>query len=192
MKIGKTLRVRDRKEWRSWLAANHKSAADIWLVFFHKASGKAGVAYNDVVEEALCFGWIDSIVKNLDHESHAQRFSPRRAGSVLSELNKERVKKLIAQKKMTKAGLAAIAHAFAPAEYKTEDFALAPDIIAALKKAPAAWANFRKFPAGYRRIRIGYIESQRKHGPAALKRSLLHFVKRTALNKRIGIARDSF
>lgn len=192
MKIGKTLYVTERKAWRAWLRKNYKSEPEIWLVYYKKDSGRARISYNDAVEEALCYGWIDSTAKKIDAERYAQRFSPRRAGSGLSELNKERVKKLIARKKMTKAGLAAIAHVYSPARYRTGDFVVAPDILAELKKDGRAWENFRKFPASYRRIRVGYLESQRRHGPAALKRSLANFVKMTVLNKRIGFVKEAF
>ena len=94
MEIGKTLYVTKAAEWCRWLKKNHASEPEIWLVFHTKASGKASIPYNDAVEEALCFGWIDSIVKKHGPESRAQRFSPRRPKSPLSEMNKARVRRL--------------------------------------------------------------------------------------------------
>jgi uncharacterized protein YdeI (YjbR/CyaY-like superfamily) len=99
MKIGTTLYVTHRRQWRSWLAKNHASAREIWLIYFKKESGKSRIPYNDAVEEALCYGWIDSITKPIDEKRWAQRFSPRRKNSALSETNKERVRRLIKAKK---------------------------------------------------------------------------------------------
>ncbi|MDA8130138.1 MAG: hypothetical protein M0011_01405 [Elusimicrobia bacterium] len=100
-----------RKAWRAWLAKHHKSAQEIWLIYYKKASGKPSLDYGAAVEEALCYGWIDSVTKGLDKERFAQRFTPRRAKSVLCASNIERLNRLVARKKMTRAGLAAVAHA---------------------------------------------------------------------------------
>src|SRR2546425_10087227 len=112
MEIGTTLYAKDRRQWRSWLARHHKTAAEIWLIYYKKHSGKPRIPYTDAVEEALCYGWIDSIAKPVDADRWAQRFSPRRPSSRLSEMNRERVRRLIAARRMTKAGLARIAHVF--------------------------------------------------------------------------------
>ena len=92
MDIGETLYVFDRKPWRAWLAANFATAGEIWLVYPNKASGKPRILYNDAVEEALCFGWIDSIIKKLDSVHAAQRFTPRNPRSGYSQQNKERLR----------------------------------------------------------------------------------------------------
>ena len=112
MDLGKTLYVTNRKQWRSWLVKNHNKEKDIWLIYYRKSSGKKRIPYNDAVEEALCYGWIDSIVKKIDEQKFAQRFSPRRQNSVLSQLNKERIHRLIEKKKMTVKGLNAVKHVF--------------------------------------------------------------------------------
>lgn len=107
MKLGKTLYVKKRGEWRKWLEKNHQKESEIWLVYYKKHTKKPSIPYNDAVEEALCFGWIDSSEKRIDKERYAQRFTPRKPKSNWSESNKERVRKLIVQGKMTPAGLAA-------------------------------------------------------------------------------------
>lgn len=112
MNITKTLYAKDRTQWRRWLEKNHDKEKEIWLVFYRKDSGKVSISYNDAVEEALCFGWIDSIEKGIDGERFAQRFTPRKPKSKWSETNKERVKKLIKEGKMTKAGLAVFGKIF--------------------------------------------------------------------------------
>jgi uncharacterized protein YdeI (YjbR/CyaY-like superfamily) len=190
MKVGKTLYVKDRKAWRAWLKKHHKTAPEIWLVYYKKESGKPRISYDDAVLEALAFGWIDSTAKTIDKERFAQRFSPRRKTSQLSQMNKERVRELIAQKKMTKAGLAAIAHAYDPKTDKKEKFTIPAGILKALKANKDAWNNFQKMPEAYKRIRIAYIESRKRHGVWMYKRALDYFVKMTAQNKRIGFVKE--
>lgn len=190
MKIGKTLYVTNRKSWRSWLAKHHQSETEIWLVYYRKETGKPRISYNDAVEEALCYGWIDSTVKAIDIERFAQRFSVRKKTSGLSQMNKERIYTLITQGKMTKAGLAAIAHVFDPAKEKSKRVAMSPDILKALKEDKQAWTNFQKFPDSYKRIRIAYIESRKRHGKAQFQKSLNHFIGMTAKNKRFGFVKE--
>lgn len=190
MKLGKTLYVSDRKSWRSWLAKNHDKEKEIWLVYYRKGSGKSRISYNDAVEEALRYGWIDSTVKSIDEEKFAQRFSARRKTSGLSQMNKERIRKLIAQKKMTKAGLAAVAHVFDPVRDKMSSFSFPPDILKPLKANKGAWTNFQKFPESYKRIRIAYIESRKRHGKDQFQKSLAYFINMTARNKRIGLVKE--
>ena len=142
------------------------------------------------VEEALCYGWIDSTVKSIDAKRFAQRFSPRKRTSTLSQMNKERIRKLITAKKMTKVGLDAIAHVFDPTKDGVERFVIPPDILKALKTNKEAWKHFQKFPESYKRIRIAYIESRKRHGKEQRKKSLNHFVDMTAKNKRFGFAKE--
>jgi uncharacterized protein YdeI (YjbR/CyaY-like superfamily) len=106
--ITETTFARHREEWRAWLAENHAEEKAIWLVFYKKKTGKTCVAYNDAVEEALCFGWIDGILKRMDEEKHAVRFTQRRPDSIWSEMNKARVARMIRAGRMASAGLAAV------------------------------------------------------------------------------------
>lgn len=189
MEIGKTLYVTKRSEWRRWLSLNHDKEKEIWLIYYRKDSGKPRISYDDAVLEALAYGWIDSIEKSLDSERFVQRFSPRRPTSVLSQMNKERIRELIRQGKMTKAGLVAIAHAFDPATDKKEVFTIPPGILTALKANPHAWKHFQNMPTSYQRIRVAYIESRKRHSTGMYRSALAHFVKMTAKDKRIGIVR---
>lgn len=190
MKIGRTIYISDRQSWRTWLKKNHDKLNEIWLIYYRKDSGKPRISYNDAVEEALCYGWIDSTIKSVDKERFAQRFSVRQKSSKLSQMNKERVRKLISQKKMTKVGLAAIAHVFNPAKDDTSTFVIPPDILKPLKENKEAWKNFQNFPKSYRRIRIAYIESQKRHGISQYKRVLNSFISKTAKNKRVGFVKE--
>ena len=187
MKLGKTLYVPDRNKWRAWLKKNHETATEIWLVYYKKNSSKPRIPYNDAVEEALCFGWIDSTLKPIDEDKYAQRFSPRRAGSVLSEMNRERVRRLIRAKRMTRFGLEKIEHVFQEHRTKTkETFSIPADIRKALKSDPIVWRNFNAFPESYKRIRIGWIDASR-HRPDIFEVRLQYFIRMTAKNKRFGM-----
>jgi uncharacterized protein YdeI (YjbR/CyaY-like superfamily) len=185
MKLGKTLYITDRKDWRSWLARNHDKEKEIWLIYYRKSSGKPRIPYNDAVEEALCYGWIDSIVKRIDDEKYAQRFSPRRKTSVLSALNKERIRRLINQNQMTAKGLMAVKHVFDDSS-PTSRCIIKPDILKYLKEDAQAWKNFQEFPESYRDIRIGWIESARTR-PKLFHQRLKYFLRMTAKNKRYGM-----
>jgi len=95
MKLGKTLHVTNRKDWRTWLVKHYKNETEIWLIYYRKETEKPRISYNDAVEEALCFGWIDSTVKSFNEDSSVQRFSPRNHKSSFSQANKERLKWLL-------------------------------------------------------------------------------------------------
>ncbi len=176
----KTLYVSTREAWREWLAEHHDKEDEIWLVYYRKHTGKPRISYNDAVEEALCFGWIDSIQRGIDEERFAQRFSPRRKGSAWSETNKERLRRLIEAGEMTPAGLAAAGEAL-----EDDTFVIAVDILEALKKDKEVWKNFQGFPESYKRIRIGFIEGARNR-PEEFHRRLDHFLQMTQQNKRFG------
>ncbi|HXO84631.1 MAG TPA: YdeI/OmpD-associated family protein [Gemmatimonadales bacterium] len=180
MKLGKTLYVKNRKAWRAWLARHHKTAREIWVVYYKKGSGKRRIPYNDAVEEALCYGWIDSILKPIDSKKYAQRFSPRKKTSVLSEMNRERVRRLSIAGRMTKAGLAAIAHV------EKKVWKIPAEIEGRLKKDAVVWRNFQRFPSSYKRIRIGWIEAARSRR-SAFEQRLRYFLKMTKQNKRFGM-----
>jgi uncharacterized protein YdeI (YjbR/CyaY-like superfamily) len=169
--------------WRSWLAKHYRKEKEIWLVYMKKNSNKPRIPYNDAVEEALCYGWIDSTLKPIDKEKYAQRFSPRRQGSKLSDMNRERIRRLIRQKKMTPAGIAAVNHV---PNLTSKNLIIAPDILRALKKDENTWNNFQKFPASYKRIRIGWIEMARIREEVFNQR-LRYFIKMTSQNKRFGM-----
>jgi uncharacterized protein YdeI (YjbR/CyaY-like superfamily) len=188
MNVGKSLYVTNRKQWRSWLSKNHKKEKEIWLIYYRKDSGKPRIAYNDAVEEALCYGWIDSTTKPRDHESWFQRFSPRKPKSALSEMNKERVRRLLKSKKMTQYGLDSIKHHLDNKTFAPKKFNLPKDILASLQSDSVAWKNFQKFPASYKRIRIGWIDGARKR-PREFKKRLKYFITLTAKGKQFGMVR---
>jgi len=180
VKVGKTVYVKNRTEWRRWLAKHGKTAREIWLIYYKKNSGKPRIPYNDAVDAALCYGWIDGILKPIDERKYAQRYSPRRKTSKLSDMNRERVRRLVKSGLMTKAGLDAIAHT------GKGSATLPADILARLKRDPTTWKNFQEFPASYKRIRIGWIHAARQRREVFEQR-LRYFIKMTAQNKRFGM-----
>lgn len=101
MKISQTFYAPNRKTWRAWLKQHSSTEPEIWLIYYRQHTGQPRIPYNEAVEEALCFGWIDSTVKSLDAERIVQRFSPRKPKSPYSQANKERLRKLIRQRKVT-------------------------------------------------------------------------------------------
>lgn len=108
MELEETLYVSTGNEFRRWLSVHYESKDAIWVVFYKKASGKPSLAYEDAVEEAICYGWIDSRMKGIDSERYAIRFTPRRKGSSWSESNRARALKMLRAGKMTPAGIAAL------------------------------------------------------------------------------------
>lgn len=192
MEITQTLYVKNRKEWRSWLKKNYDTAKEIWLIYYNKQSGKERISYNDAVDIALCYGWIDSTIKSVDNDSSAQRFSPRRKNSQLSELNKERVKRLMLSGEMTNAGLESIKHHFEEdisgnSNNKTlKEFALPVDILEKLREDHIVWENFQNFDDSYKKIRLAYIDGARSR-PEEFQKRLNYFIKMTSQNKRFGM-----
>jgi uncharacterized protein YdeI (YjbR/CyaY-like superfamily) len=169
----------DRAEWRAWLTENHDREKEAWLLYPKKASGRPRILYNDAVEEALCFGWIDSRVKRIDEYSYAQRFSPRKPKSGYSEANKQRLSALVKQGKVISSVLATLGGIL------DEEYAAPADILNALQANEQAWENYQRFSPGYRRIRVAFIESARNR-PAEFEKRLNYFIKMTEKNRLFG------
>ena len=172
MEITEIFHAPDRATWRAWLEANHQSKKEIWLRNFHKKSGVPNLSYDEAVEEALCFGWIDGIAKSFDAQSAVQRYTPRRAKSFLSELNRQRVFKLIRKGWMTDAGLAPIQHLLGNEN----------DLQQTLQSDPLFWENFQQLPLNYQKLRIGFILENAK----VREQRLAYFIKMTRAGKRFG------
>jgi uncharacterized protein YdeI (YjbR/CyaY-like superfamily) len=179
MDITSILYVSNPKDWRTWLKQHHKTENEIWLVYPKKAAGKPRIEYNSAVEQALCFGWIDSIIKTLDDKHTVQRFSPRKPKAKYSQANIERLRTLVAQKKVIKE----IADTLA--DVLNAEFVIPPDILKAIQANKEAWKNFQNFSDAYIRIRIAYIDGARKR-PEEFKKRLRYFIEMTAKNKQIG------
>lgn len=154
----------DREEWRNWLVQNHDKKDQIWLLFYKKHVAKKGMSLEDAVEEAICFGWIDGKLRRIDEERFALRFSPRKAKSVWSNINKQRAERLSREGRMTPAGMLAIERAKKTgawsAAYTNRIKDTVPiDLEVALKENLKAWCNFQNFANSYRNMYIGWINS---------------------------------
>jgi uncharacterized protein YdeI (YjbR/CyaY-like superfamily) len=156
----------DRAEWRKWLADHHAASPGVWLLTWRKASGKEALRYEEAVEEALCFGWIDSKVRSLDDHRTMQWYTARRRGSVWSRSNKERIARLAAQGLMTSAGLAAIEAAKADGSWsvldEVEAEVIPDDLAAALDEQPPARQEFDAFPPSARKAVLFWLVSAKR------------------------------
>ena len=156
-----TFDVRDRHQWRGWLGKHHASSPGVWLVFHKDHTGVRSIPYEDSVREALCFGWIDSLIKRLDSDRYARKFTPRQPTSTWSDINRRRWVELKAAGLLTAAGLAA-----APTDNTYAPPQAIPDLPAyiatALKADPKAWSSFQKLAPTYRRHFVGWIHSAKR------------------------------
>ena len=159
-----------RAAWRDWLEKNHDKASEIWLAFYKKSSGKASGSYEEALQEALCFGWIDSIVQKLDEERYIQRWTPRKPQSIWSASNKARVRKLIAKGRMAAPGLAAIKRAKKDGSWdKLNDIERIgngggppPDVMAAIAAHPGLEKKFAALSASRRKILSYWVASAKR------------------------------
>jgi uncharacterized protein YdeI (YjbR/CyaY-like superfamily) len=162
------LYLTERDAWRAWLKKHHKTKKEIWLIYYKKHTGKPRIPYEDAVEEALCFDWIDSTVKKLDNERYAQKFTPRSSKSKWSELNIKRAKKMIKAGRMTRAGLLLFKEVDKYGKKgkvkkpPTEELVIPDELKKELAKDKKAQENFDNFAPGYRRLYIGWITSAKK------------------------------
>lgn len=168
----------NREDWRKWLIENFDTHGEIWFVFPLKSSDKRSVTYNDAVEEALCFEWIDSTIKALDQEHRIQRFTPRNPKSGYSQANKERLKWLLEN------GMIHPRFEDKIRNVLSAPFIFPDDIIGRLKADEIAWDHYLQFSDAYKRIRIAYIEAARKR-PEEFEKRLNNFINKTKENKMI-------
>lgn len=175
-----------RAEWRQWLEQNHKRKAGVWLVRYKKATGKPLVTYDEAVEEALCFGWIDSKPNKLDAERTMLWFAPRQPGSRWSQANKERVDRLLVARLMTPAGMAKVAAAQKDGSWPALDpiaaLEIPPDLAQALADADPARQYFDAFPRSVKRGILEWIASAQK--PETRARRIAETARLAAQNQR--------
>ena len=167
-----------REAWRTWLFKNYRTAKEVWFVFPMKESGEESLSYNDAVEEALCFGWIDSTIKHIDRTHRAQHFTPRKKGSAYSRPNIERLIWL-EKNNLLMDEIRAEVLPLIRSPYVFPD-----DIITSIKSDFRAWENFQTLSDGYKRIRIAYIDAARKR-PEEFKKRLENFIAKTRDGKLI-------
>ncbi len=168
----------DRAGWRRWLEDHFETEREIWFAFPTKGSGKEGVPYNDAVEEALCFGWIDSTAGRFGDDFSIRRFTPRREGSPYSRPNIERLIWLDSQ---------GMIHPKVRPKVQgiiTEEYVFPEDILDAIREDAGTWSNFQSFSLPYRRIRVAYIDAARDR-PEEFRKRLNNFLSATRRNRII-------
>lgn len=156
----KTFDARTLERWRAWLRKHHTRESEIWLLFHKKHTGKPSVAYEDAVDEALCFGWIDSLIKRVDADRYARKFTPRTPESSWSTINVKRYAALKAANRLTRAGIdraPTTRIVDAPKPTKVPLY-----VEEALKPDAEAWTAFEKLAPSYRRKLIGWIDSAKR------------------------------
>ena len=161
------LYVKSREEWHSWLEENYTTARDVWLIYSKKGSNKPRIPYNDAVEEALCFGWIDGKIKRINEQFFIQRFTPRRRGSRWSRYNIARVEKLIKEGRMKPAGLLAFREVLEKPELMYENRTsgepvIPEDLSEAFIINNKACRNFTNFSLSTRKIYIDWLNSAKR------------------------------
>jgi uncharacterized protein YdeI (YjbR/CyaY-like superfamily) len=177
------LEFADRRQWRTWLEEHHAEESEVWLALRKKAFSPPGLSLEEAVEEALCFGWIDGLLKRLDERRYVLRFTPRRSNSVWSVSNIERAERLIQKGRMTDAGLKAIAEAKENGQWdaalRREQVDVIPvDLEAALRAREGALAAYRSLPASRKKQYIYWLQSAKR--PATKERRIERIVDEVA------------
>ena len=180
----KTLRVKSRREWRAWLEKHHASSPGVWFVFYKAHTGVKSLSYEDTVREALCFGWIDSLVKRLDDDRYVLKITPRQPTSKWSNINRKRWAELKAADLLTPAGLAAppTDNSYAPRPVIPE---LPAYIAKALKANVKAWESFRELAPTYRRDFVVWIHTAKR--PETREKRIRDSLRLLAAGKKLGL-----
>jgi uncharacterized protein YdeI (YjbR/CyaY-like superfamily) len=179
------LQALTRRQWRKWLAEHHGSVSEVWLVFYKRRTGHSCLSYDDAVEEALCYGWVDSIVKRLDDSRYARKFTPRRADSKWSSANRRRYASLAARGSLAEAGLNRAPTDRSGDAPRSSPTDLPPYIAVALRAHPRAWECFQKLASSHRRVYVGWIDSARREETRL--RRLGEAVRRLAAGEKLGL-----
>jgi uncharacterized protein YdeI (YjbR/CyaY-like superfamily) len=184
------LYVADREQWRKWLSKNHATEAGIWLVFYKKKSSKPTISYEVAIEEALCFGWVDNIIKKIDAARYARKFTPRSDKSKWSPLNKKRAGKMIKKGRMTEAGLAKINTAKEIGLWDKDDrprisLDIPPEFAKALARNKKAKESFDKLAPTYRKHYMGWISIAKR--PETKKRRIKESIALLEKGQKLGL-----
>ena len=168
MQINNSLHFENRQQWREWLQQNHNTQTELWLIFYKKHTGQETIPYEDSVEEALCFGWIDSIIKKIDEEKHVRKFTPRKDTNKWSLVNKKRMLKAIKEGRMTEVGLSKIdpkeldEEKIAEASLKKKELTIPDYIEEAFRSNEKVWENFTNLAFSHKRNFVGWISSAKR------------------------------
>ena len=180
------LHFESREPWRGWLEAHHDDVREVWLVFFKKHTGKPSIPYDDAVEEALCFGWVDSLIRRLDDERYARKFTPRTDTATWSAANLRRVERMIASGRMTAAGQAKVPAGVEPRPAPSARILEVPCFFAeALRAHPQAEAFFNRLAPSYRRDFIQWLSSAKRE--ETRRRRLAEAIDLLARGEKLGM-----
>ncbi len=183
---------KSQAEYRSWLEKHHDKSAELWIGFWRKSTGKPSLTWEQVVDESLCFGWIDGIRKSIDADSFKQRVTPRRSTSIWSQINIRKIEELTAAGRMHQRGLDAFQTRDPKKTYSWATFdrvPLGPAYIAQFKKNRKAWSFWEAQPPGYRKLAGWYVMSAKQEDTR--QRRLAVVMKESAAGRRIGPAASS-
>jgi len=180
-----TLDVRTRKAWRNWLEKHHAKKSEIWLVFHKRHTGVASLDYDDAVCEALCFGWIDSIIRRLDDERYARKFTPRKPDSKWSTANRRRYADLESRGLLAPAGRKRRPTSRSGDAPRPSASTVPPYIEKRLKSVPQAWQNFQQLAPSYRRAYLGWIDSAKRE--ETKEKRLCEALELLAAGKKLGM-----
>jgi uncharacterized protein YdeI (YjbR/CyaY-like superfamily) len=181
----KTFAAETAEQWRKWLAEHHDCESDVWLVFYKRHTGRKSIAYEDAVDEALCFGWIDSLIKRLDDDRYARKFTPRNADSKWSTLNRRRYAALQQSGRLMPAGVAR------PPTDRDGDAPRLPSsgvpkhIADALKRHPVAWSFFQRLAPSHQRQYMVWINSAKR--PETRLKRLNEAIRKLKSGKKPGL-----
>ena len=187
----KTLEVKTRAAWRAWLAKNHDKVDEIWLVYYKKHTGKKSPEYGATVEEALCYGWVDSLIKKLDDDRYARKFTPRKENSRWSSSNKKRVQRMTKEGLMTKHGQKKVdagkksGNWDSPAGPPELTLKMPPELAKALGKNKKAAKTFRELAPTYQKHYLAWIEVAKR--PETKERRVKESIRLLAQGEKLGL-----
>jgi uncharacterized protein YdeI (YjbR/CyaY-like superfamily) len=187
---GEELYVADRREWRRWLQGHHVSSPGVWLVFYKRETDRPSIPYDDAVEEALCYGWVDSQIRRIDSERFARRFTPRRPGSKWSKSNVERARRLIGKGRMVEAGLLQVREArrrgtWSAPESKPIGLQMPAFLVDALEANPTAALNFQKLAPSYKEQFIAWVANAKTE--STRRKRVLETLEKLERNEKLGL-----
>ena len=188
MKITQTFTAPDQTTWREWLAEHGASETEVWLVYYKAGTGNATISYEESLEEALCFGWVDSLIQKIDEQKYARKFTPRKPGSKWSELNKHLVARLIKEGRMTEAGMARVEFSLqdaSSARPKWPELPLPDWLKKSLMTSPQAWENFSKLPPSHQRNYILWVSDAKRE--ETRQKRIKEAIGRLEKNEKLGL-----
>lgn len=186
-----TIEFKNRTEWREWLSRNHDQVDEIWLVYYKKGTGNPSIEYGESLDEALCYGWIDSLIKKIDEQKYARKFTPRKDDSKWSLVNKKRVEQLIRDGLMTEHGMKKVEAAKlsgaweSPGQKPELDFKMPPEFADALKNNPQAEAVYNNLALTHQKQYLAWIITAKR--PETKQKRIAESIQMLSEGKKLGL-----